>query len=54
MSSNPAKPYAPIMLQHVNLVVPSNTLHLADEFYADIVGFGMDPVPAAQKEVLRW
>ena len=43
-----------ITLQHVNLCVPEGTLHLAEEFYGGVIGFGTDPVPAAQKDFLRW
>jgi hypothetical protein len=43
-----------ITLQHVNLCVPEGTLHLAEEFYGGVIGFGTDPVPAAQRDVLRW
>ena len=46
--------YTPIALAHVNLVVPKGTLHLAEEFYTDVIGFHNDPVPQLQKDVLRW
>ncbi|KAK4688576.1 hypothetical protein P7C73_g1555, partial [Tremellales sp. Uapishka_1] len=49
-----APSYSPIALQHINLVVKRGTLDLAREFYADTVGFGIDKVPALQKDTLAW
>ena len=43
-----------ISLQHVNLCVPDGTLHLAEEFYGQVLGFESDPVPQAQRDGLRW
>ncbi|OCF59199.1 hypothetical protein L486_03701 [Kwoniella mangroviensis CBS 10435] len=47
-------PYTPILLQHVNLPVPKGTLHLAQEFYGEVIGFENDPVPQLQREILLW
>jgi hypothetical protein len=49
-----APSYTPIALQHVNLVVPRGTLHVAKEFYGEVIGFASDPVPQLQKDVLLW
>ena len=46
--------YAPIALQHINITVPKGGLDLAREFYKDVVGFGEDPVPQKQKDILLW
>ncbi|WVF70162.1 hypothetical protein IAT40_004950 [Kwoniella sp. CBS 6097] len=46
--------YTPVLLQHVNLVVPRGQLHLAQEFYGDIIGFENDPVPQLQRDSLLW
>ncbi len=46
--------YTPFLLQHVNLTVPKDTLHLASEFYSDVIGFGIDPVPVLQRDTLAW
>lgn len=46
--------YAPTMLQHVNLCVPEGTLPLANEFYGEVIGFGVDPVPKLQQHMLMW
>ncbi|KAK1927136.1 hypothetical protein DB88DRAFT_537117 [Papiliotrema laurentii] len=43
-----------ISLQHVNLCVPKGTLHLAEEFYGQVLGFASDPVPQAQRDGLKW
>ncbi|WWD08061.1 hypothetical protein V865_006171 [Kwoniella europaea PYCC6329] len=47
-------PYTPILLQHVNLPVPKGTLHLAQEFYGEVIGFENDPVPQLQRDILLW
>ncbi|WVR04291.1 hypothetical protein IAU60_001291 [Kwoniella sp. DSM 27419] len=47
-------PWTPTLLQHVNLVVPRDTLHLAQEFYGEVIGFENDPVPSLQKDRLLW
>ena len=46
--------YTPIALQHINLTVPRDSLDLATEFYGQVIGFGSDQVPAAQRGVLLW
>ena len=46
--------YAPVLLQHINLTVPEGTLPLASEFYGEVIGFGVDPVPQLQKHMLLW
>ncbi|ORY25523.1 hypothetical protein BCR39DRAFT_507024 [Naematelia encephala] len=46
--------YSPIALQHVNFTVGKGTLHLAEEFYAEVLGFHNDPVPQSEKDILRW
>ncbi|WOO85358.1 uncharacterized protein LOC62_07G008858 [Vanrija pseudolonga] len=46
--------YTPYAIQHINLSVPEGTLHLAEEFYGEVIGFPSDPVPSLQKDSLRW
>ncbi|KAF2024708.1 hypothetical protein EK21DRAFT_117477 [Setomelanomma holmii] len=43
-----------IGLHHVNIVVPSGTLHLARQFYSDTLGLKSRPVPHLQRETLAW
>ncbi|RSH80580.1 uncharacterized protein EHS24_009162 [Apiotrichum porosum] len=46
--------YTPYAIQHINLSVPEGTLPAAEEFYGNVLGFYNDPVPALQRDVLRW
>lgn len=46
--------YTPYAIQHINLSVPEGTLHLAEEFYGQVIGFPSDPVPSLQRNSLRW
>lgn len=48
------KPYAPTSIQHINLTTPEGSLHLAVEFYTEIIGFAMDPVPSNMIDCLKW
>ena len=41
-------------IAHVNLTVPAGTLHQAEAFYGDTLGMQSVPVPALQKNTLRW
>lgn len=41
-------------LHHVNLVVPTKTLSLANEFYSDTLGLIPRTVPQLQRETLAW
>ncbi|KAF3048823.1 hypothetical protein E8E11_006475 [Didymella keratinophila] len=41
-------------LHHINLVVPPQTLHLANEFYATTLGLTPRPVPQLQRDTLAW
>ena len=46
--------FTPVMLQHVNFVVPNGKLPQAKEFYSGVIGFGIDPVPHLQRDTLAW
>ncbi|KAH8706982.1 hypothetical protein GQ44DRAFT_716119 [Phaeosphaeriaceae sp. PMI808] len=41
-------------IHHVNLVVPPDTLHLANEFYGNTLGLKPRPVPQLQRGTLAW
>ncbi|KAH6868858.1 hypothetical protein BKA58DRAFT_441283 [Alternaria rosae] len=41
-------------IHHINLVVPPNTLHLANDFYATTLGLTPRTVPHLQRETLAW
>lgn len=41
-------------LHHINLVVPPQTLHLANEFYGSTLGLTPISVPQLQRETLAW
>ncbi|KAF2633836.1 hypothetical protein BU25DRAFT_13789 [Macroventuria anomochaeta] len=41
-------------LHHINLVVPPETLHLAEEFYSGTLGLTPRAVPQLQRETLAW
>ncbi|KAF2211756.1 hypothetical protein CERZMDRAFT_112452 [Cercospora zeae-maydis SCOH1-5] len=41
-------------LAHVNLLVPADTLHHAEEFYGTTLGLTPRPVPQLQKGSLAW
>lgn len=41
-------------LHHVNLLVPPHTLHLAQTFYADVLGLKPAIVPSCAKAHLAW
>lgn len=46
--------FSPYAIQHINLSVPEGTLEQAEEFYGGVLGFAPDPVPALQRDSLRW
>ena len=41
-------------LHHVNLLVPPNSLPLANSFYSGVLGFSTTPVPNSSKTHLAW
>ena len=41
-------------LDHVNLLVPPNTLHIAKQFYIQTLGLTSIPVPSSKKSHLAW
>ncbi|KAK5129487.1 hypothetical protein LTR08_003210 [Meristemomyces frigidus] len=41
-------------LAHINMLVPPNTLHLAEAFYGDTLGLASRAVPKLQQDCLRW
>ena len=41
-------------LAHVNLLVPPQTLHLAEQFYAGTLGLTQTTVPPSKKAILAW
>ena len=52
-SSEPEEPFI-CGLHHVNLLVPPQTLHLAQDFYAGFLGLQAVEVPASCKAHLAW
>jgi catechol 2,3-dioxygenase-like lactoylglutathione lyase family enzyme len=41
-------------IHHINLVIPPNTLHLANEFYGTTLGLKPRAVPHLQRDTLAW
>lgn len=41
-------------IAHINLLVPTGTLDLAESFYGDTLGLKRVPVPVLQKDELAW